>query len=168
MVACRCLGVAACNRKRWKRSTGRGPVARRGQARGLSLPQERRDFGGEVLCNARDSEGLFSGFGTRRTNPRHNKRAVATSTGRRPVVRDSGLAESVNPCGVDPFCCGLVPQVETCGYSREAPSGQESTRNESPQRRADARAPRAALRGCCTVRTSKSRSLGRLTCGSSG
>ena len=70
-------------------------------------------------------------------------------------ARDKGLAESVNPCGVDPFCCGPVPQVETCGYSREAPSGQESTRNESPQRRADARAPRAALRGCCTVRTSE-------------
>ena len=70
-------------------------------------------------------------------------------------ARDKGLAESVDPCGVDPFCCGPVPQVETCGYSREAPSGQESTRNESPQRRADARAPRAALRGCCTVRTSE-------------
>ena len=106
-----------------------------------------RSFGIRGTGNGR------AGLSSLRSSPRLRFPSLLLSCATLPSLRSgqagqAGLAELVNPCGVDPFCWGLVPQVATCGYSRAAPVGQQSTGNESPQRRA--RCPRP--QGCARVR----------------
>jgi hypothetical protein len=56
-----------------------------------------------------------------------------TENGLKAQTGPEGAGPWVNPVGVGPIQAGILfPQVETCGYSREAPSGPRTSRFRRP------------------------------------